>query len=238
MIFFFKHTWSCSLVNMIYLTYFCGVNGTGSANCVYCGLRWQIVKKLDHCILLPFLFFFSLIFFHFWTCLAFIFCLSHFLAPLSQPSANLPPLSCFPVLQMTIQATAVTSSWHHPISRLWLCHVSVHMLWQKQYNQIGKQGDQVPPEAFRESQGMRGKSWVFLTEEDPAVLGGVRSSCQLKYLKEIFSVFKVLFIPPSIPLALQLNCSLSTLSTVTHTVFFAFLSLGLLSKAGVVVETS
>lgn len=115
---------------------------------------------------------------------------------------------------MTTQATAATSSWHHPISRLWLCHVSVHMLWQNQYIQIGKQGDQVPPEAFRESQGMRGKSSGFLTEEDPAVWeggGGVRSSCQLKYLKEIFSVFKILFIPPSIPLAVLLNCSSSTL---------------------------
>lgn len=71
--------------------------------------------------------------------------------------------------------------------------------------------------------------WVFclfvFTEEDPAVLGGVRSSCQLKYLKGIFSVFKIPFIPPSIPFAMLLHCISPALSRVTHMVFFAFLTL-------------
>lgn len=156
---------------MIYLTYFCRVNEKGSGKSLYCSLLWQIVKKLDHCIFtLPFFFLPNI--FPFLNLLVLYFLSISFLSPLLPALCQFASLSSFPVLQMTTQATAVTSSWHHPISRLWLCHVSVHMLWQKQYNQIGKQGDQVPPEAFRVSQGMRGKSWVFLTEEDPAVLGG------------------------------------------------------------------
>lgn len=89
-----------------------------------------------------------------------IFCLSLFSSTSSHPSGQSasPVLFLCPPNDYPCRPPAGPSSWHHPISKLLLCLGSVHMLWQKQYNQIGKQGDPVPPEAFREPQGMRRKS--------------------------------------------------------------------------------
>ena len=163
-----------------------------------------------------------------WTCLSLIFCLFNFLPTSSQPSGQSasPILFPCPPNDYPFRRPAVTSSWHHPISKLWLCHVSMHMLWQKQYNQIGKWGSSTPWGLQRITGNEREKLFgFFFTEEDPAVLGGVRSSCQMKYLKGILSVFKISFIPPSIPLAMLLHCISPALSTVTHMVFSAFLTL-------------
>lgn len=63
---------------------------------------------------------------------------------------------------------------------------------------------------------------------DPAVLGDVGSSCQLKYLKGIFSVLAI-----NNASSLHLAC---TCHCYTHLVIFAFLSLATALKAGVALE--
>lgn len=81
---------------------------------------------------------------------------------------------------------------------------------------------------------MRGRScfFFFLVRmcSDPAVLGDVRSSCQLKYLKGIFSVLAI-NIASSLHLAFTCPC-------YTHLVIFAFPNLATALKADVDLETS